>query len=70
MAAATHPVIVGQRGGAVVHLLSVIVVLVGQFLGLWCSRSVRSCRFCTFDWVTVLILVLIRINFVHQIFEL
>ena len=48
----------------------VVVVLLGQLLGLGGPRLVRSGRFRARHRVTFFVLVLIRIDSVHQIFEL
>jgi hypothetical protein len=48
----------------------VVVVLLGKLLGLGGPRPVRLGGFRARHWVTFFVLVLIRIDSVHQIFEL
>ena len=48
----------------------VVVVLLGKRLGLGGPRPVRLGGFSARHWVTFFVLVLIRIDSVHQIFEL
>ena len=48
----------------------VVVVLLGQLLGLGCPRHVRGGGFRAWHRVAFFVLVLIRIDSVHQIFEL
>ena len=48
----------------------IVVVLLGQLLGLGGPRPVRSGGFGARHWVTFFVLVLIRVDSVHQILEL
>ena len=48
----------------------IVVVLLGKLLGLGGPRPVRLGGFRARHWVTFFVLVLIRVDSVHQIFEL